>query len=192
MAYISMSSSEDVIEHFGIKGMRWGVRSRHSGLSSSWSKYKDTKKKNKRDISGGYFGKHDYLHDKAVRSLARKKAAEHAYKAERDYALLKEKPGSTKLKDRMNMHKRKSMDYENVYKKYQSNMHNDKNHKGHYYKDVDKSNLSGLEKRINDKVSRHGRNLKIANAVGTSAAISGLLAGAASPEIARYLINRRK
>mgnify|MGYP000249087366 CR=1 FL=1 len=183
MDYISMSSSEDVIEHFGIKGMRWGIRSRHSGLSSSWSKYKDTKKKNKRDISGGYFGKHDYLHDKAVRSLARKKAAEHAYKAERDSAL---------LKDRMNMHKRKSMDYENVYKKYQSHMHNDKNHKGHYYKDVDKSNLSGLEKHVNDKVSKRGRNLKIANAVGTSAAMAGLLAGAASPEIARYLINRRK
>lgn len=58
-------------------------------------------------------------------------------------------------------------------------------------KDVDKSNLSGLEKRINDKVSKRGRNLKIANAVGTSAAIAGLLAAPAAPEIARYLINRR-
>jgi hypothetical protein len=28
MSYISMSSSEDVIEHYGIKGMRWGIKSR--------------------------------------------------------------------------------------------------------------------------------------------------------------------
>lgn len=32
MNYISVQSSRDVIEHFGIKGMRWGIRSRHAGL----------------------------------------------------------------------------------------------------------------------------------------------------------------
>ena len=42
MNYISMVSSKDVIEHFGIKGMRWGIRSRHSNLKQLYSKMKDS------------------------------------------------------------------------------------------------------------------------------------------------------
>lgn len=30
MDYYSIQSSQDVIEHFGIKGMKWGFRKRHS------------------------------------------------------------------------------------------------------------------------------------------------------------------
>ena len=43
--YYSIQSSQDVIKHFGIKGMRWGVRSRHSDLRSNHEAYKNLKKK---------------------------------------------------------------------------------------------------------------------------------------------------
>lgn len=43
--YISIQSSKDVIEHYGIKGMRWGIRSRHSDLRDNHIAYKNLKKK---------------------------------------------------------------------------------------------------------------------------------------------------
>lgn len=44
MNYISMDSSQDIIEHYGIKGMKWGIRSRHSGLKDRHTQYKKSKK----------------------------------------------------------------------------------------------------------------------------------------------------
>lgn len=32
---IHTDNSEDVIEHFGIKGMKWGIRSRHADLRAN-------------------------------------------------------------------------------------------------------------------------------------------------------------
>lgn len=43
MNYISMSSSEDVIEHYGINGMRWGIKSRSPIVRSEASQYKAMK-----------------------------------------------------------------------------------------------------------------------------------------------------
>lgn len=40
MNYISMDSSKDIIEHYGIKGMRWGIRSRHADLMDNHRSYK--------------------------------------------------------------------------------------------------------------------------------------------------------
>lgn len=37
-------SSSDVIEHYGIKGMRWGIRSRHADLMDNHRSYKKMKK----------------------------------------------------------------------------------------------------------------------------------------------------
>lgn len=183
-------TSKDIIEHHGIKGMRWGVRSRHSDLSSSYSKYKIAKKKNRRDRNGGQFGIHDYLHDKAVRSLARKNMAKHQYKLDRDLALLKEKPGSQKLKNRANMHKQKMEEYKNVFYKYHGHMHNDKNHNGHDYNDVNKRNLSGLEKKLNQKISNRGKIKNVSDGVAGGLVLAGLAAAPAAPEIIRYLKNR--
>lgn len=39
--YISIQSSSDVIEHFGIKGMKWGIRSRHKDLKDTYADYKE-------------------------------------------------------------------------------------------------------------------------------------------------------
>ena len=38
---IHTDSSSDVIEHFGVKGMKWGIRSRHKVLKDLYSSYKE-------------------------------------------------------------------------------------------------------------------------------------------------------
>ena len=42
--YYSIQSSQDVIEHYGIKGMHWGIRSRHADLRANHESYKKLKK----------------------------------------------------------------------------------------------------------------------------------------------------
>ena len=43
MNYISIQSLNDVIEHYGIKGMRWGIKSRSQVVRSEASQYKNMK-----------------------------------------------------------------------------------------------------------------------------------------------------
>lgn len=43
MNYISIQSLNDVIEHYGIKGMRWGIKSRSPIVRSEVSQYKAMK-----------------------------------------------------------------------------------------------------------------------------------------------------
>lgn len=43
MKYISIQSFNDVIEHYGIKGMRWGIKSRSPIVRSEASQYKSMK-----------------------------------------------------------------------------------------------------------------------------------------------------
>lgn len=42
MQYYSIQSFDDTIEHYGIKGMRWGIRSRHKQLKDLYSSYKES------------------------------------------------------------------------------------------------------------------------------------------------------
>lgn len=43
MNYISIQSCNDIIEHYGIKGMRWGIKSRSPVVRSEASQYKNMK-----------------------------------------------------------------------------------------------------------------------------------------------------
>ena len=43
MNYIYIQSCNDIIEHYGIKGMRWGIRSRSPVVRSEASQYKNMK-----------------------------------------------------------------------------------------------------------------------------------------------------
>ena len=40
--YYSIQSFNDTIEHYGIKGMKWGIRSRHKELKDLYSSYKES------------------------------------------------------------------------------------------------------------------------------------------------------
>ena len=187
--YYSIQSSKDTIEHFGIKGMKWGIRSRHAGLSKSYDQYKQAKKENRKDRSGARFGDKDILFDTAVRSFSKKQMAKHNYKAERDAALLKEKPGSKKLQDRVKDHHKKAAEYKKVFNKYDKHINNDKNFStlvyfdkygnnlgfGTHYDHVNKTNLSGKEKSINKKLRRRGKIRNAADAAAATAAIGGLM-----------------
>ena len=96
--YYSIQSSQDVIEHFGIKGMRWGIRSRHSGLNQLHNKMKDSSGPDyvkttynewgQPQYSGGYTEGHRY----------RFQRDRHNYKSHMYSELLKEKQQRAKRK----------------------------------------------------------------------------------------------
>ena len=62
MNYISIQYSKDVIEHYGIKGMRWGINSRHADVRYNHIAYKNMKKKVKsiqKDLRKQYVNSND-------------------------------------------------------------------------------------------------------------------------------------
>ena len=47
MTYTAIDNSQSVIQHYGKKGMKWGVRSRHADLKANHASYKKLKKQAK-------------------------------------------------------------------------------------------------------------------------------------------------
>lgn len=47
MTYTAIDNSKSVIQHYGKKGMKWGVRSRHADLKANHESYKKLKKQAK-------------------------------------------------------------------------------------------------------------------------------------------------
>lgn len=97
MNYISMDSSQDIIEHYGIKGMKWGLRSRHSGLKDRHTQYKKSKKLYSQAVDALM------THGEQYRNLAMGRqfdmnADKHLYKSEMYAHLYKEKTDKAKKK----------------------------------------------------------------------------------------------
>lgn len=92
--YISIQSSQDVIEHYGIKGMRWGIRSRHKELQKSWADYKESSKHADNLFPALLNPNHPHyklamatMHDAAAEeSLYKSKMYSHLYKEKSDKA----------------------------------------------------------------------------------------------------------
>lgn len=50
MNYYSIQSYEDAIKHYGIKGMRWGIKSRHGLLRSDYREFSKLRKKSNKSL----------------------------------------------------------------------------------------------------------------------------------------------
>ena len=98
MNYISVVSSEDVIEHFGIKGMRWGIRSRHSNLKQLYSKMKDSSGPARVSVTYNEWGRPIYSGEYDMGHHHRYRRDRHNYKSNIYRELLKEKQQRAKQK----------------------------------------------------------------------------------------------
>ena len=87
----------DVIEHFGIKGMKWGIRSRHSNFKESHSYYKKLDKQAS-DISPAIINPKHNLYNLAIAKRYDAAANKAIYKSMMYDNLLKEKQDRAKRK----------------------------------------------------------------------------------------------
>ena len=105
MNYISIQSSKDVIEHYGIKGMRWGIRSRHKNLKESHDYFKKINKQAS-DLSPAAISPNHSLHNLSIAKAYDAAANKAIYKSQMYETLLKEKQERAKhrgkkLKDKV-------------------------------------------------------------------------------------------
>lgn len=128
--YYSIQSSQDVIEHYGIKGMHWGIRSRHKDLRDSYKSYKESKSHAKK-LSDSLFT-NNKKNKLAFMSTSHFAASDHAlYKHKLYNHLLKEKEENykrvglkprrktvRKLQNKSDEYNRKYVGYRNTARKY--------------------------------------------------------------------------
>lgn len=95
--YYSIQSFNDTIEHYGIKGMRWGIRSRHSNLKESHAYYKKLDKE-AGDISPAIINPNHRLYNLAIAKGYDAAANKAIYKSMMYETLLKEKQDRAKRK----------------------------------------------------------------------------------------------
>lgn len=101
MNYISVQSSQDVIEHFGIKGMRWGIRSRHSGLRKLHNKMKNSSGPDYVHVTYNDWGQPHYMPGYKDGHLYKFDRDRHNYKSHMYAELLKEKQQRAKRKGKI-------------------------------------------------------------------------------------------
>lgn len=97
MNYISIQSSQDVIEHYGIKGMRWGIKSRHKELKDLYSSYKESDRHASNTLPAVFDQNHP--HYKLGMAAQHQSAADKAlYKSHVNAYLYREKSEKSKKK----------------------------------------------------------------------------------------------
>lgn len=97
MNYISIQSSQDVIEHYGIKGMRWGIRSRHKELKDLWSSYKQSDRHASNTLPAAVDPRHPH-HNLGMATAHQAQADKSIYKSHMYAYLHKEKAEKAKRK----------------------------------------------------------------------------------------------
>ena len=93
-----MQSSKDIIEHFGIKGMRWGIRSRHSNLKELHNKMKKSGEPDHVEVVYNQWGRPQYYPGFEGGTHYRFQRDRHNYKSNMYSELLKEKQQRAKRK----------------------------------------------------------------------------------------------
>ena len=160
--YYSIQSSQDVIKHFGIKGMRWGVHSRNKDVRTARSNYKAAKKQWRKGDKRGYEGNEDF--DTAIRNYSNLKMRKEQYKLARDTALNRERNKGPLSKDKVSKYKSSIKKYKEVYDKYKKGGRSYET-----YKQVDKSRQSSTEKKIGKKI----RNKTLRRDIAAITAVTG-------------------
>ena len=174
--YISIQSSKDVIEHFGIKGMKWGVHSRHKAVGDARMAYKSAKKQWQKSGREANAGRYEEGNDNAIREYANMKRYKEQYKLARDRALSLERNKGPLSKDKVSKYKKDIKNYKQVADKYKKGgKHNFyySPRDGNFYSSytpVDKTKQSSTEKKIEKKIRNKGLRRDIAAITGVTAA----------------------
>lgn len=174
--YISIQSSQDVIEHFGIKGMKWGVHSRHKAVGDARTAYKSAKKQWRKSGREANSGRDEEGNDNAIRDYANMKRYKEQYKLARDHALNRERNKGPLSKDKVSKYKKDIKNYKQVADKYKKGgTHNfyyspANNRFYETYTPVNKTKQSSTEKKIEKKIRNKGLRRDIAAITGVTAA----------------------
>lgn len=94
---VNVDSSKDIIKHFGIKGMKWGIRSRHKSLKDSYDLYKQSNKQ-ATDLSVAAVSPSHRYYNLAMAKLHESAANKSIYKSQMYDVLRKEKSEKAKRK----------------------------------------------------------------------------------------------
>nr|DAD61689.1 MAG TPA: hypothetical protein [Caudoviricetes sp.] len=178
MNYYSIQSSQDVIEHFGIKGMRWGIHSRHNSVSIARDNYKSAKKQWQKGNKTGHRGDEGF--DNAIRNYSNLKMHKAQYKLARDIALNRERNKGPLSKDKLLKYNNTIKNYKEVadkYKnggKYVNKYHPEYGRSYETYIQVNKSRQSPTEQKIAKKI----RNKTLRRDLAAITAVSTLGAAA--------------
>lgn len=93
--YYSIQSFNDTIEHYGIKGMKWGIRSRHKELKDLYSSYKESNRHASNTVDATFNRNHP--HYKLGMAAQHQSAADKAlYKSHVNAYLYREKAEKAK------------------------------------------------------------------------------------------------
>ena len=178
--YYSIQSSKDVIEHYGIKGMRWGLHSRSKSVGMARANYKAAKKQWRKGDKTGHRGDEGF--DNAIRNYSNLKMRKEQYKLARDTALNRERNKGPLSKDKVSKYNSSIKNYKEVYDKYKKGGEYVDKYYPEYgrsyetYRQVNKSRQSPTEEKIGKKIENKTlrRDLAVITAVSAAGAAANI------------------